>query len=88
MRDIISLKNFKSAEQDLRHGMRCDFLSFVVQILCQSVVIVLVEDEEGHANRATVRINAIFQQVSVVGEVCLRDGTVECQKDQLSCVGE
>ena len=58
MRDIISLKNFKSAEQDLRHGMRCDFLSFVVQILCQSVVIVLVEDEEGHANRATVRINA------------------------------
>ena len=50
--------NFKLAKQDLRHGMRCDFLSFVVQILCQSVVIVLVEDEEGHANRATVRINA------------------------------
>ena len=67
--------------------MRGNFMPFKVKIVRQSVVIILVENEESHANRATVRIHGtICHQVCVVYESSVRYGAVKRQKDQLSCI--
>lgn len=46
--------------ENLRHAVGWNFLAFVVEIVSQGVVVVLVENKEGHTDRTTVGIKAVI----------------------------
>ena len=73
----------------LRDGVNGDFVSFPVHFLDSRVVGVLVRDEEGGLDFATVRVLAFpVEDLFVQADIVVVDGVIERDRDHLRHVLE
>lgn len=81
-------KNAVKMQYSLRHGVRCNLVTSIIESIGKSVIVVFVVDEERGFNIATVRIDTSIKHILIVLNIGLCDGSIKGEVDKLSCLNE